>query len=259
MTKKPLISVIVPTYNRVQYIEKSLDSVLSQRGQGFTFEVIVVDDVSTDNTKKLVTEKYGDKVRYIELPKHTGKPAWVRNAGLEIAKGEFIAFQDSDDIWLPDKFSSQMPAFEDKDVVLSYANAKYIKSDGLTTGRKKLVQPWQIIEGYAFIKKISSTPHPMPTPTVIMRKNVIDKIGLFNKKIVVGTDTDYWIRVATAGKFHYLDKTLALIRRDGSNISSMPSEEGDAALYKHEINRIEMYKHIKEDIKLTKSLLLCRK
>src|SRR5687767_15541045 len=95
------LSVIIPTYNRSQYLKAAIDSVLDQDGVSFKYEVVVVDDGSTDNTLQLL-ESYGDKIKYLKLT-HSGKPAVVRNAGLAKAQGELIAFQDSDDLWINHK------------------------------------------------------------------------------------------------------------------------------------------------------------
>lgn len=245
------ISVIIPTFNRARYLPEALDSVLNQKNHVYELEVIVIDDKSTDDTVKLLEKKYKDKITLIKLPKNTGRPAMVRNAGMKVAKGEFIAFQDSDDIWTNDKLAKQMVAFDDPDVVLSYGNCGYITAEGEYILDKYGVATRPAMEGYSFIRKVSRQASPSPTPTVVIRRSVIDKIGLFNEKLVIATDTDYWIRVATLGKFAYCDQVLAYMRRDGSNISSRPDESGDEAIYKHEMNRIDMFKHILEEVELT--------
>ena len=102
-----LISVIIPTFNRVEFISEAIDSVLSQTYSNF--EIIVVDDGSTDNTKQLLT-KYGSRITY-DFQENKGVSS-ARNKGLDIAKGEWIAFLDSDDIWLPEKLSLQMQDLE---------------------------------------------------------------------------------------------------------------------------------------------------
>ncbi len=245
------LSIIIPTYNRAKHLPDALDSILGQKGHDVSYEIIVIDDGSTDNTVELLEAEYADTVNLIKLPKNTGRPAMVRNAGMQAAKGELIAFQDSDDIWAPGKLSAQVSAFGDPDVVMSYGNCGYITPDGKIIEGKLGVNTAQPVSGYAFTRKISRQASPMPTPTVMIRRSVIDKIGLFNEKLVIATDTDYFIRVTTLGKVHYCDQILAYMRRDGSNISSRPDESGDEAIYKHELNRIDMFKHILEEVELT--------
>ena len=250
MSKKPDISVIIPTFNRAKYLPEALDSVLEQKSSGYTLEVIVIDDGSTDGTDKLMREKYKDKVIYKKLSKNTGMPAVVRNHGMKLARGEFIAFQDSDDLWTSEKLAAQMPLFDNPDVVFVYGDCGYIRPDGSVIGGKRAINN-EPVNGYAFMRKVSRQSSPFPTPTVILRRSVIDTIGLFNEKLRIATDTDYWIRVATVGKFAFCDQLVAYMRRDGSNISSRPDESGDEAIYKHELNRINMFEHILEEVELT--------
>lgn len=250
MAKKPDISVVIPTYNRAKYLPDALDSVLEQKNHGYQLEIIVVDDGSTDGTDKLIRGQYKDRVIYKKLRKNTGMPAVVRNHGMKLATGKFIAFQDSDDLWANDKLASQMPLFDDPEVVFVYGNCGYIRPDGSVIEGKRAINN-EPVNGYGFMRKVSRQASPFPTPTVILRRSVIDAIGLFNEKLRIATDTDYWIRVATVGKFAYCDQLVAYMRRDGSNISSRPDESGDEAIYKHELNRINMFQHLREELELT--------
>lgn len=249
-TKKPDISVVIPTYNRAKYLPEALDSVLEQRGHDYSLEVIVVDDGSTDGTDKLIREKYQDKVIYKKLRKNTGMPAVVRNHGMKLARGELIAFQDSDDLWTNEKIAAQMPLFDNPDVVFVYGDCGYINPSGkIIEGKRGMTS--EPVNGYAFMRKVSRQSSPFPTPTVILRRSVIEEVGMFNEKLRIATDTDYWIRVATVGKFAYCNQLVAYMRRDGSNISSRPDESGDQAIYKHELNRINMFEHILKEVELT--------
>ena len=101
--KIPRVSVIIPTYNREEYVVKAIDSVLGQKFDDYEF--IVVDDGSTDNTKEIVN-KYGDMIRYIY--QHNSGVSAARNTGIKLAKGEWVAFLDSDDEWRPDYLLTQI-------------------------------------------------------------------------------------------------------------------------------------------------------
>src|SRR5437868_2002167 len=101
--KNPLVSVVIPTYNSASFLSQSIESVLQQTYDNF--EVIVIDDGSTDNTEAVLSD-YKDAIHYIK--KNNGGPSGARNLGIAEAKGEFIAFQDSDDLWLPEKLQLQM-------------------------------------------------------------------------------------------------------------------------------------------------------
>ena len=105
----PRVSVVIPTYNRREYVQEAIDSVLAQ---SYTdYELIVVDDGSNDSTGEALHSRYGDRLAYEWRP-NAGVSA-ARNRGLELARGEFIAFLDSDDVWLPQKLQQQV-AFLDE-------------------------------------------------------------------------------------------------------------------------------------------------
>ena len=115
------MSVIIPTYNCAPYLAEAIDSVLLQAG--VNMEIIVVDDGSTDHTKDVV-EKYGDRITYITQVPGRGASA-ARNLGIRHASGEWIAFQDADDIWVPEKLSQQLDALQ------KYPDARLVFADTL--------------------------------------------------------------------------------------------------------------------------------
>lgn len=114
----PDVSIIIPTYNREKTIERAIDSVLSQNTD-LTYEIIVVDDGSTDGTQKIIEDKYGDKVRYIRHETNKGGCA-ARNTGIRNAKGDYITFLDSDDKWFSVKLSRHYRFLKktDSDIVI---------------------------------------------------------------------------------------------------------------------------------------------
>lgn len=111
-----MISIIIPTYNRENLITRSAESVLAQTYEDL--ELIIVDDGSTDNTQSIVKSIADSRVNYVKLPQGKGAPA-ARNYGVSIAKGEYVAFQDSDDIWIREKLDTQLEFLQrfDADVV----------------------------------------------------------------------------------------------------------------------------------------------
>jgi glycosyltransferase involved in cell wall biosynthesis len=119
----PLLSVVIPTRNRARLVGEAIDSAYNQRpGQ---VEVIVVDDGSTDDTATIVTEKFGSSIRLLRSPTRRGVGA-ARNAGLRIARGEFVAFLDDDDLWLPGKLDAELNALD------RFPDADGVVSDSLT-------------------------------------------------------------------------------------------------------------------------------
>ena len=125
---QPMVSVILPTYNRASLIARSLESVLNQSFADF--EVLVVDDGSTDETASVVAEFCDPRVNYIRLPNNAGAAA-ARNVGIRISKGRFLAFQDSDDEWFPENLAKHMSVFEQNSHKLGvvYSDMERIRLD----------------------------------------------------------------------------------------------------------------------------------
>ena len=122
----PRVSVIIPTYNRAHLIGRAIQSVLAQTYQDF--EVIVVDDGSTDNTEEVVLNFGSEKMRYIRHGTNRGVAA-ARNTGIRNARGEYIAFQDSDDEWYPNRLESISEIMEDrKDIDFIFSYGKFLKN-----------------------------------------------------------------------------------------------------------------------------------
>ena len=107
-----MVSIIIPTYNRGYIIKKSIDSVLHQTYEDF--ELIIVDDGSTDGTKQLIDEYEDDRIKYYSY-EHNKGVVYARNYGMKMAKGDCIVFQDSDDVWHSDKLEKQIKILEDDD------------------------------------------------------------------------------------------------------------------------------------------------
>ncbi len=126
---KSLVSIITPSYNSSNFIEKTIDSVLEQSYQNW--EMIIVDDVSTDNSVEII-QKYVNKdkrIKLIQLGKNSG-PAVARNTSIKNAKGKYLAFLDSDDLWKKDKLEKQIKFMEDNNSSFSYSSYELIDEDG---------------------------------------------------------------------------------------------------------------------------------
>lgn len=187
------VSVIIPTYNRERYIASAIDSVLQQKlPKGWQLEVIVIDDGSTDATVEAI-KAYGKQVTFVPLP-HSGKPAVPRNVGLRIAKGELIAFQDSDDLWVPDKLLKQIPSFDDPKIVMSYGNAQSMLQDG-TIQKAIVVKPAELKDGQRFATLLQH--NVISTLTVMVRQAALKSVGYFNETDTLRAVEDYelWLRI----------------------------------------------------------------
>lgn len=107
--KEPTVSIIIPTYNRSKTIKRSINSVLYQTYDDF--EIIVIDDGSSDGTDKVIKEFNDSRIKYVRHELNRGASA-ARNTGIKLSRGKYIAFQDSDDVWVPDKLEKQMNVFK---------------------------------------------------------------------------------------------------------------------------------------------------
>lgn len=211
----PKVSVIIPTYNCGKYICEAIDSVLAQTYKDF--EIIVVDDGSTDNTNDIVgkyIKEHPDKIKYFY--KDNGGEASARNFGIQKTDSEYLAFLDADDVWLPDKLEIQYASIVKSGAGLNYTAMIVVDEHGKSIGEIKPSKPAlcvvDLIKGYRI---------PM---TVLIRTELFGSIGLFDENIKVAVDTDLWIRFARHIKIEYISAPLAKYRRHESNISSNISE-----------------------------------
>lgn len=223
-TNDPLISVIVPAYNRAAYIADAINSVLNQKDAPWPLEVIIIDDGSTDNTEDIVAKTYGDddRVQYVKIAQSGGRPAVPRNVGLKMARGKLIAFHDSDDRWAPDKLKRQIPQFEkDKNLALSYGTAEIMEGDGKLTGRLIISDMDHLAAGEKYETLLAD--NVISTLTVVARKDVLKEVGNFNESKLLSAVEDYelWLRVAAhfPGKIQAIKKPLAYYRQHENNIS----------------------------------------
>lgn len=210
---EPAVSVIIPTYNRAAYIVECLESVLNQTVK--PHEVIVIDNGSTDDTEDRL-KPFLKRITYLKIPA-AGRPSVPRNVGLKKATGEIIAFQDSDDIWMPTKIEDQIGAMADPDIILSYGNAEIIDSEGKNTGTK-ILAPGVGKNGWIF-KELLNT-NFVSTLTVMARRDRLLAAGGFNEAKGLVEDWELWLRLSRVGQFKYIDKPLAYYRRHGGTISS---------------------------------------
>ncbi len=209
------VSVIIATYNRARYIA---EAIRSAQAQTYPYvEIIVADDGSTDNTPDIVSQ-FGQGVTYLQLP-HRGQPAATRNAGLRAAQGEYVAFLDSDDLFLPGKLALQLAAFEQHpEAGLAYSNGYFFRDDPqLPTGRALDGMPTPTGDALADLLRGNF----LTSPVVLVRHGCLDVVGLFDERpeFVVAEDYDLWLRIATHFPFIYTPGDVAAIRRHTRSIS----------------------------------------
>ena len=236
------ISVIIPTHNRADLLPRAIKSVQDQTRA--VDEIIVVSDGSTDNTEETV-KKIAEQDSRIQLiayyPGHNGN--YARNRGIEAATGEFIAFLDDDDEWLPRKTELQMQLFEkDPDVGLVYSSQNCIYSD---TGITYQTQPmWRgDLSKRIFIRGEMGTPSQ-----VMVRKAVLDQTGLFDLNLEALQDYDLWIRCCMVTKVDFVPEPCINYYNSTSTdqVSSKTEKYIQSRLYIREKYRDEIAKFGKE-------------
>lgn len=204
-TAKPLVSVLVAVFNGEKYIREALDSVLQQDYR--PIEVIIIDDGSTDGTGEAV-RPYAESgaVRY-ERRAHQGTGS-SRNAGLELARGDFVAFIDADDLWLPGKLTSQMNILEaDPSIAMVHGRARQFISPDLSESER---------EGLRIVRE--EVLSPLPT-TSLMRRTVFARVGLFSRAYEAGSDMEWVVRMQEASlKSAAHDEVVYLRRIHTTNI-----------------------------------------
>lgn len=207
----PAVSVIVPTYNYARFIRDCLDSIFSQTFKDL--EVIVVDDGSTDNTEE-VLEKYRGDIHYIHQ-ENKGLPA-ARNRGIRSAQGEFLAFLDSDDLWLPGKLEEQIRVLrKDTDMGIVFSDASAFSEEGVI--QESILKEEDICIGQCFQRLFMG--NYLVMPTVVIRKKCLDKSGMFDESLTAVEDYDLWLRISVFYRVGFVDKVLAMYRVHPSNMS----------------------------------------
>jgi glycosyltransferase involved in cell wall biosynthesis len=218
------VSVVVPTYNRGYILRDALKSALEQSYK--TFEVLVVDDGSTDDTRKIIEELGDDRVRYISHGDNRGCSA-AYNTGISAASGELIAFLDSDDVWKADYLERQVSflarhpeadaVFTDTEIRNGMADAPSLI--GLMRAFRRALQKYPVSQEYVlterdmFICLLEEV--PIKPTALIMKKRVLNEVGGFDEAWPSGTDWDLFLRCARTVRFGYVDVPLVLQRRTG--------------------------------------------
>lgn len=199
-----MISVIIPFYNAEKTILTSLESVKNQHGN-YTFEIIVINDGSTDTGKEKVENfiKKNPNLNIQLINQENKGVSSARNAGLKIAKGEYIALLDADDEWLPIKTKNQMQYFENKNWDIDF----------LATARNnsKILFPYKIRNNLAEVtfKKLLIR-NEITSPSVIFKKKVLENTGYFDENQHHAEDVNYWMKVSFNNKMYILNESLII-------------------------------------------------
>lgn len=216
-----LISIVIPTYNRVQLLIETIDSILSQTYSNF--ELIIVSDGATDNTKYKISELKDTRIKFIELDKNYGYPAKARNEGVNISNGKYIAFCDDDDLWEKNKLEKQVD-YINRGYNFIFTNYKFLKKNKTQTRYFYLKNIIKFI-----INKLNSrisyffltVTNPVVNSSVLVKKSLISRI-MFNDSILYRAVEDYqlWIQIYQKSNPFYINEELVMYRLHDNNISN---------------------------------------
>jgi glycosyltransferase involved in cell wall biosynthesis len=217
--KTALLSVVIPTWNRAQLVGDAIRSVLAQR-EGLV-EAIVVDDASTDSTVELLEKEFGDRIRLLRL-EHRRGPGGARNAGARLARGELVAFLDSDDVWLPGKFAAELEVFArfpEAEVVVSDSQNYFERS---ADGESRFAQNG-LLKATEHEVRLASDCHwlwtnsmnTVHTCAITVRREALARLGekLFAEDLVCCEDWEFQMRLYHACRVVVLPQVWSHVRR----------------------------------------------
>lgn len=206
MNRKPLVSVIIPFYNGIDWLIEAVNSVLDQTYTNY--EILIINDGSKENMDDFLLA-YGEKIIYIK--KENEGPAATRNLGIKKARGEYLAFLDSDDLWVSDKLEYQL-----NEMIHTYSDWSQTSYElfGNGTDGKKVT----VISNPELFKKMLFISNGIATPTIMIKKSSFNVEELFfmeNRRY--GEDTEFWVRLSKMSDILSIDRVLTKVRIRGSN------------------------------------------
>lgn len=204
--KGPRVSVVIPAYNRERTLLRAVRSVLDQSFRDL--ELIVVDDASTDDTRTVVEGLADTRVRCVSHDRNRGAAA-ARNTGIRAARGDYVAFLDSDDEWLPHKLEVQMAGLlsAPKDVCASCSGYRLVFGGRVVDKIPRLTDPWQ--KGLLLGCDLS------PGSTQVVSRSVFHEVGLLDEELPRYEDWDWLLRYARRYRMQVADEVLAVVHRGG--------------------------------------------
>jgi glycosyltransferase involved in cell wall biosynthesis len=206
----PVVSVIMPTFNRLQFLAPAVDSLFAQT---FTdWELIIADDGSDTATRSYLQTLHDPPRISVVWLTHSGRPAVARNAALREAHGEYVAFLDSDDIWLPRKLESQIASLRQHPArQWSYTRFALVDAAGepkveTTNANSSAPSGW-------ILEKLLQHETGIALPSVVVSRELLERLGPFDEELVMCEDDELWLRLAARSEIDGIEEPLTLVRR----------------------------------------------
>ena len=206
----PTISIVVPTFDRLDYLRASLASVFAQTFEDW--ELLIADDGSGEATLAYLRSLRDPRVALLELP-HSGKPSVARNAAIRAARGEYVAFLDSDDRWLPRKLQAQVDSIR-RHPQRGWGHTRYVLVDesGNPTEWARRTGGWSTPEG-RILELLVTSQTVIALPSVLVRRSLLERAGGFDEELVMSEDYELWLRLATLSEIDAVNEPLTLVLR----------------------------------------------
>lgn len=209
-----LVSVVLPTFNRLRFLRPAIESVYAQTF--IDWELVIADDGSDLETRQYLQSLADDpRVKVVWLA-HTGRPAIVRNAALAGASGEYVAFLDSDDLWAPRKLERQIEALRARGNC-RWSYTAFLRVDASGEALPEEVQrPWVPYEGDIF-EQVVTARASIRTPSVVATRQLLEQAGGFDEAMLSAEDYDLWLRLALYSEVAIVDEPLVYVRYHDEN------------------------------------------
>ena len=219
MNNKPLISIIMNCYNGEKYLKKAINSILEQTYKNW--EIIFWDNQSSDESAKIFKDYKDERLKYFLANSHTEVLYKARNFALKKANGEYIAFLDTDDWWVPTKLEKQIPLFSDHEVGLVYGNV-WLFFD--KKNKKKIYKKTKLPTGKILNELLND--YVIGSPTYVIRKKSLEKLEyFFNDNFHIIGDFDINIRLAAKFKIDCIQSPVAYYRKHNTNVSLLNKKQ----------------------------------
>jgi glycosyltransferase involved in cell wall biosynthesis len=205
----PEVSIVLPTFNRLDYLRDAIDSVLAQTHRDW--ELIIADDGSDDATRGFLSSLRDERITTIYLH-HSGNPAAVRNWAIRAARAPYLAFLDSDDVWTPRKLEIQLALMRSRpERRWSYTNDAQIDESGKPLPASD--EAWVLYDG-RIVEPLLRLQALIATPSVVVERSLIDEVGGFDEEQHYGEDFDLWVRLALRSSVSASAEALVCIRNN---------------------------------------------
>lgn len=225
-----LVSVVLPTYNRSELLPEAVNTVLGQTYENL--ELILIDDGSDDDTLEVLDrlEQNGDRIRVLTHDTNRGLST-ARNTGIEASRGKYIAFQDDDDFWLPEKIEQQVSLFEQADESVGLVYAQTLMSP------ENLIEPWDetLWKQEGDLSRQAYLRDPVFPDHGMVLRDALDNVGLYDEdQPSARDDTELWMRLAQHYEFSLLDEMQMIYRRQPDSMTRDWEQRAESLVYMNE-------------------------